>query len=107
MTRQLTLTLVLSLLSLTACGQNAETEPPVKKSRQGVCHERGTVSYLQTIYFKSFASIDECLASGGRLANSPSPDAPEHHSIRWWWNYLRPYFGHFLAGLVLIGLTIA
>lgn len=39
----------------------------VKKSNTGICHAPGTTYYDRTIYFTPFASIDECLASGGRL----------------------------------------
>jgi endonuclease YncB( thermonuclease family) len=42
-------------------------EPAVKKSRAGICHERGTAGYEQTIHFRGFPSLDACLKSGGRL----------------------------------------
>ncbi len=43
------------------------SDAAVKKSKAGICHERGTPGYLQTIHFKAFGSIAACLNSGGRL----------------------------------------
>ena len=40
---------------------------PVKKSKNGICHEYGSKYYEQTKHFKVFQSIDECINSGGRL----------------------------------------
>jgi endonuclease YncB( thermonuclease family) len=42
------------------------TEPAVKKSRAGICHERGTTGYEQTIHFRAFPTLDACIKSGGR-----------------------------------------
>jgi len=42
-------------------------EPAVKKSRAGICHEKGTHGYDQTIHFQPLGSLDACLKSGGRL----------------------------------------
>jgi len=48
-------------------------------SRSGICHERGTVHYRQTIYFEAFDSMAACRAAGGRRmggafdANQPQP----------------------------------
>lgn len=41
--------------------------PAVKKSTSGICHAQGTQYYDQTIHYTAYNSIDECLASGGRL----------------------------------------
>ena len=41
--------------------------PPVKLSRNSICHARGTKYYAQTKHFTSFQSIDACLRAGGRL----------------------------------------
>ena len=43
------------------------TEPLVKKSKTGICHQAGTRYYDQTKYFESFISIEDCIKSGGRL----------------------------------------
>ena len=43
------------------------TEPLVKKSKTGICHEAGTRYYNQTKYFENYSSIQDCIKSGGRL----------------------------------------
>jgi hypothetical protein len=43
-----------------------QTQPEVKKSRNGVCHARGEQGYRQTTSFVPFESLDACLKSGGR-----------------------------------------
>ncbi|MGE0466420.1 MAG: hypothetical protein AB7P44_08270 [Steroidobacteraceae bacterium] len=55
--------------------QTTEADPAVKKSRRGICHERGTISYVQTIYFEPFESMKACLATGGRLSGA-APEKP-------------------------------
>lgn len=40
--------------------------PPVKKSRSSICHDRDSQWYDQTIHFKPFKTMKECLDSGGR-----------------------------------------
>lgn len=59
------------LLSLSGTGAAlciaAPADPAVKKSRNDVCHERGTHVYGQTRHFTPFATLDACLKSGGRL----------------------------------------
>ena len=40
--------------------------PPVKKSKRGKCHEKGSKYYDLTTNFKPFNSIQECLDSGGQ-----------------------------------------
>ena len=42
-------------------------EPPVKKSKTGICHKAGTRYYEQTKHFEKFSSIKDCIKSGGRL----------------------------------------
>jgi hypothetical protein len=44
--------------------------PPVKKSRSDSCHDRDSQWYAQTIYFKPFNTMKECLESGGKLPAS-------------------------------------
>jgi hypothetical protein len=41
--------------------------PPVKKSKTGICHAAGSSYYGRTQNFTSFATMDECIKSGGRL----------------------------------------
>jgi hypothetical protein len=48
----------------------AATGPAVKKSRSGICHDRGSRWYDQTIHFEAFDTLNACLESGGRLPKS-------------------------------------
>jgi hypothetical protein len=41
--------------------------PAVKKSTTGICHAAGSSYYARTQNFTPFATIDECIKSGGRL----------------------------------------
>jgi endonuclease YncB( thermonuclease family) len=40
---------------------------PIKKSRNDICHEPGSPSYRSVRKFTSFKTIEDCIASGGRL----------------------------------------
>ncbi len=42
-------------------------EPAVKKSTTGLCHAKGTTYYNQTKNYIAYATIADCIASGGRL----------------------------------------
>ena len=44
-----------------------EGDPPVKKSRSGVCHAASGPSYGRTKNFEPFDSLEACLGSGGRM----------------------------------------
>jgi len=64
-------------LSLTACGHTADsnspaapTEPNVKQSTSGICHDKTSPSYSRTKKFEGFDSVAECIADGGRLPKS-------------------------------------
>lgn len=46
---------------------NNVNEPQVKKSTSDICHEKGTTYYDRTTNYQAFNSIEDCLASGGRL----------------------------------------
>lgn len=74
--------LLCALLSISpAFAQGAKTDPAVKMSRSGICHERGSVHYLQTIYFEPFDSMGACLAAGGRRIGeerSPGTSLPDY-----------------------------
>ena len=94
--------LLLSAVWFTALAQSAVREPPVKKSRQGICHERGSISYVQTIYFDSFETLDACLKSGGRIPNSSAVAVPEDRSIHWWQRFSQSDFDK-AAALAVIG----
>lgn len=46
----------------------AQSDPPVKMSSSGICHEKGKSSYYnQTKKFTAYKTMDECLKAGGRL----------------------------------------
>ena len=64
-------------LSLAADKKDAAADPAVKKSDAGICHEKGSASYGNTKKFTAFASVDECVKSGGKLpAGQPAAAAP-------------------------------
>ncbi|MEV3820587.1 hypothetical protein [Aeromonas dhakensis] len=41
-------------------------EPPVKKSRNGICHPKGGTYYSRTKHYTPYDSMQACLDSGGR-----------------------------------------
>ena len=41
--------------------------PAVKKSKTGICHAAGSTYYGRTLNFTPFATMAECIKSGGRL----------------------------------------
>ena len=43
------------------------SDPPVKKSRSGICHDQSSRSYKRTKSFVPFDTVEACLESGGRL----------------------------------------
>ena len=46
----------------------AQSDPPVKMSVSGICHQKGKSSYYaQTKKFTAYNTLDECLKAGGRL----------------------------------------
>jgi hypothetical protein len=64
-------------LSITACGHTAvenspvaSTEPSVKQSSSGICHDKTSPSYNRTKKYEGFDSVAECIAEGGRLPKS-------------------------------------
>jgi len=44
----------------------ANDEPPVKMSKSGICHARGTTYYEQTKNYTAYKTLEECLKAGGR-----------------------------------------
>ena len=51
-------------------------EPVVKKSDSGICHDKTSPSFANTKKFTAFASVDECVKSGGKLpAGQPAAAA--------------------------------
>ena len=51
------------------------TEPVVKKSDSGICHDKTSASFTSTKKFTAFASMDECLKTGGRAPNGQTAAA--------------------------------
>lgn len=47
-------------------------QEPVKKSKSSICHAPGTEYYSRTKNFTPYDTIDQCLASGGRLPKGQS-----------------------------------
>jgi hypothetical protein len=41
-------------------------EPPVKKSKSGICHAKGSTYYSKTKNFTAYQTMEACLESGGR-----------------------------------------
>jgi hypothetical protein len=65
------------LLSLTAFGHSAianspvtPTEPIVKQSTSGICHDNTSPSYNRTKKYQGFDSVAACIEDGGRLPKS-------------------------------------
>jgi hypothetical protein len=59
--------ILMLLISVFSLNMNAaDKEPPVKKSRSSICHEKGSTYYSRTKHYTSFNSMKDCLDSGGR-----------------------------------------
>ena len=41
-------------------------EPPVKKSKSGICHAKGSTYYGRTKNYAPYETMEACLKSGGR-----------------------------------------
>lgn len=60
-----------------AADKKEAAEPMVKKSDAGICHDKSSPSFGNTKKFTAFASMDECVKSGGKLpAGQPAAAAP-------------------------------
>ena len=69
-------TLLASSLSMAYAADKKEAaDPVVKKSDSGICHDKNSNSYGNTKKFTAFASIDECVKSGGRPVAGQTPAA--------------------------------
>ena len=47
--------------------RRGESTGPVKKSRNEICHDPSMSTYQSVKNFEAFETLDECIASGGRL----------------------------------------
>ncbi|MGN5063479.1 hypothetical protein [Aeromonas sp. 6P] len=61
--------LVLSCCLLLVCTIALAAEPPVKKSRSGICHPKGGTYYNRTKHYIPYDTMQACLDSGGRHPN--------------------------------------
>ena len=52
--------------SLAFSGLALADEPPVKKSKSGICHVKGSTYYGRTKNYTPYDSMEACLKSGGR-----------------------------------------
>ncbi|MFM5191627.1 hypothetical protein [Aeromonas media] len=57
---------VISGCLLLVCAIALAAEPPVKKSRSGICHPQGGTYYSRTKHYTPYDSMQACLDSGGR-----------------------------------------
>ena len=69
--------LAFSLNIAYAADKKEVTDPVVKKSDAGICHDKTSTSFGNTKKFTSFASMDECVKSGGRPAAGQPAAAAE------------------------------
>jgi hypothetical protein len=69
--------LSLSLSHATDPKTAASAEPVVKKSDAGICHDKTSASFTSTKKFTAFASMEECVKTGGRAPNgqAAAPDS--------------------------------
>jgi hypothetical protein len=58
--------LTASLSVAHAADKKEAADPVVKKSDSGICHDKSSNSYGNTKKFTAFASMDDCVKSGGR-----------------------------------------
>ena len=66
-------TLLIALSLLLTAPSFAQSEPPVKMSRTGICHAKGTTYYAQTKTFTAYKTLDECLRAGGQYDGNRIP----------------------------------
>ena len=59
---------LIAIFLLLSAPVSAQSDPPVKLSSSGLCHERGkSSSYDRTQKFTAYKTMDECLKAGGRM----------------------------------------
>jgi hypothetical protein len=63
---RLVTTVILACSGMFANIAIANDEPPVKMSKTGICHERGSTYYSKTKNYTAFNTLEECLRAGGR-----------------------------------------
>lgn len=73
------ITLVYSCLLLFSCNdhnskQQEKTQPNVKQSKSGTCHDESSASYSRTTNYQTFETVADCIVEGGRLPKSKTKD---------------------------------
>ena len=58
-----------------SAAKTADASPAVKKSKKDICHDESSPGYKATKNFKPFATMDECIKSGGRAPKAAEPKA--------------------------------
>jgi hypothetical protein len=77
MTQRVLAALMTSAILGTMALASHAADPVVKKSDAGICHDKTSPSFANTKNFAPFASMDECLKSGGRApAGQAAPAEP-------------------------------
>jgi len=61
--------------SAAPAAKTANAESAVKKSKNDICHDQSSSGYKATTNFKPFATMDECIKSGGRAPKGSEPKA--------------------------------
>src|SRR5690606_19518988 len=75
-------------LWLLACA--AFASPSVKLSQSGICHDSESPWFEKTLSFRPFASLEACLAAGGRRPKGAGPDDGPSSTQS---HYQREHFG--------------
>jgi hypothetical protein len=55
--------------------KTAAADPAVKKSNNDICHDKTSSGFASTKNFKPFATMEECIKSGGRAPKAPAKAA--------------------------------
>ena len=61
--RKLLLTVIVGFVLATT---SYAADPPVKKSKNEICHPKGGTYYKRTKNYTPYQSMEECIKSGGR-----------------------------------------
>ena len=56
-----------------AVAKTVDAAPAVKKSKNNICHDETSSGYKSTKNFTPFASMEECVKSGGRAPKGNTP----------------------------------
>ncbi len=64
--KQLSRALCIAIVLAVSGTAIAQSNPPVKKSKNDICHAKGSTYYSRTKTFTPYSSMDACLKSGGR-----------------------------------------